>query len=413
MAQSELRTFRSEIAEEWTGKADHTLLGPGFDSFWPQYARGNQDLLVSDGHPYQLLGKGPGDIGGPFVVVRREYQDSSPRVHNRTGTDDDNIYTDNFLGRYFARYEVVNDLQFPPPLFTPPEEAIVQGTTAIANVIPTNPLSGALVALGELRSEGIPSLVGIDTWRSRTLRAREAGSEYLNVQFGWIPLVNDIRAFAHSVIESDEIQRRYEAESGKLLHRRFTFPTSITSEQSVDTDEYLVPGLKVGYWDAIGDLTTIVTKRYEMWFSGAFTYYLPPLGTRERDLAIANKLYGTRLTPEVVWNLTPWSWAADWVTNAGDVIHNISAFSQDGLVMPYAYLMSRNTHKAELAHNGAIMRRHGTPVSAWQTLTTTVKERTKATPFGFGLESSGFSDRQWSILTALGLSRGSRGMKYE
>jgi len=34
------------------------------------------------------------------------------------------------------------------------------------------------------------------------------------------------------------------------------------------------------------------------------------------------------------------------------------------------------------------------------------KERIRASPYGFGRTPGSFSDRQWSILTALGMSNG-------
>lgn len=402
-----------EVACEWRGlPSDPPQTSPAY-SDWLQFSEGEQHLQESYGHPYYLLGKGTGDIGGDFSVVRREYSDGSPKYFNRTVDDDTNPNAYNYQGRYFAVDQDVTTESFPEPLYKSDFELDALGTSAIASVIPTNPISGVLVTLGELKREGIPSLIGANTWRDRTLRAKNAGSEYLNYQFGWLPLVSEIQTFAGTVLRSDEISRQYQAESGKLLHRQYTFPTEITTNRDVETGIAPVPHIKVGYFSSLGDLTRITTQKYESWFSGAFTYYLPPEGTIARSAAVAHKLYGTRLTPDVVWNLTPWSWAVDWFTNVGDVVSNISAFQNDGLVMPYAYIMSRTTHKVEYFLNGAITKYGSRPVNVWQSFTTTVKQRRKATPYGFGLTLGGLSTRQWSIMAALGLTRGTTGMKYE
>jgi hypothetical protein len=135
-----------------------------------------------------------------------------------------------------------------------------------------------------------------------------------------------------------------------------------------------------------------------------------------RQVAIADKLLGARITPEVLWNLTPWSWAVDWFTNVGDVIHNVSRFMNDGLVMHYGYIMRKRSVTREYSHSGGVVRvANGTkPIGILtQKFKTTVKERASATPWGFGLTFGSFTNRQKAIMAALGLTRGSTGMKYE
>jgi hypothetical protein len=149
------------------------------------------------------------------------------------------------------------------------------------------------------------------------------------------------------------------------------------------------------------------------WFSGAFTYYLPGVndfaGKLLREEAEMRHLYGG-LSVDTAWNLFPFSWAADWVTNAGDVIHNVSAFARDGLVMPWGYVMEknelRNYRKVEGAHfdaNRMVDDVFHFPDVVSTTFTATKMRRRKATPFGFGLDVSGFTTRQKSILAAVGI----------
>jgi hypothetical protein len=131
--------------------------------------------------------------------------------------------------------------------------------------------------------------------------------------------------------------------------------------------------------------------------------------TLVRHEAYANKLLGTRITPEVLWNVAPWTWAIDWFTNTGDVIHNISSLGSDGLVLQYGYASDLVRYTADISarvgSNGAgvptgiVLRRHDE-----------VKfiRRVVATPYGFGLDWDGFSPRQIGVLVALGLTRGQR-----
>lgn len=144
------------------------------------------------------------------------------------------------------------------------------------------------------------------------------------------------------------------------------------------------------------------------WFSGAFIYYLdtqsPGKKAWDSDIQRLNKLYGVKITPEVIWNLTPWSWAADWFGNVGDLAHNVGQFAQDGLVMPYGYMMETSTVKATYRMRNVALWGNTIP-DLTQEFTTTVKIRRRATPFGFGLDFDSFSQFQLSILAALGLTK--------
>jgi len=155
------------------------------------------------------------------------------------------------------------------------------------------------------------------------------------------------------------------------------------------------------------DLTVeTVTKR---WFSGAFTYHLPS-GYDSRDgmarkALFAKQVLGVRLTPETLWNLAPWSWAVDWFTNAGDVLHNLSHWQSNGLVMRYGYIMETISVKHTYTYEPPAGYTGGKVVPPL-VLVTTVKTRRKANPFGFGLTWDGLSPLQKAIAVAVGLSRG-------
>lgn len=280
------------------------------------------------------------------------------------------------------------------------------GTSAIARVLPTNPISGLSTALGELRKDGLPSLPG-SSMRDRVDLARRSGNEFLNIEFGWLPLVNDVRKLADAVKRSRQLIDQYIRDSDRQVRRRFT-PQPVTLETSVFTG----PGRgTAGINMPNSTVTRSVTERY--WFSGAFKYHVPvgdDFYSRLRYYeAISNRLYGTRITPEVVWNLAPWSWAVDWFTNAGDVIHNISQLGSDGLVMRYGYAM-RHMVVDELGsgyfdildgsgrHTGLLQLQVG---SEW-------KRRVRANPYGFGIDDTSLSAVQLAILAALGLTRGQR-----
>lgn len=393
----------------WSSGADPT--GPPTQT-WASiqdYVAG--ELLASEGHQVSKLGETGDDIGGNFAVRKRDYSE-----HSTLGGGPLPFHTKPDTEHYYyapkARFEHIaywsnvwpGDWK---PNSTSDSQMDSMGTTAISRIIPTNPLVSAAAFLGEMR-EGLPKL-GIETWSARTAKARSAGGDYLNAEFGWKPLVSDIQKFAYIVKNSDRIISQYEKDAGKLLRRRYDWPFEKSTEVTdYGTGHNPVPWGTGGTQfrpDHVGQLTRTRTTRTKRWLEATFTYYLPPQGSRERDLAIANKLYGVRVTPDVLWQLTPWSWAVDWVTNAGDIASNVSAFMSDGLVMPYAYLMEEIVHTEEWTLTQVGYKSYPGMHAFRQTFTETVKKRRQATPFGFGFELDGLTTRQGAILSALALSR--------
>jgi hypothetical protein len=281
------------------------------------------------------------------------------------------------------------------------------GTSAVAAVLPTNPNSSLATALAELKKDGIPRLPGSSV-RDQVDAARRAGDEYLNIEFGWLPLVRDILSFAHSVKNARVLVDQYVRDSDRQVRRRFE-PAAITS-----TSSYTGNGLCYGQSvNAPG--TSVSRSEYtRLWFSGAFKYHVPVgsdvYSRLRRYEALANHLFGTRITPELLWNIAPWSWAVDWFTNTGDVVHNISQLGSDGLVMHYGYAM-RHMRVTEEVRGRAIPNNGlGSPsgVPLARSIGSEWKQRIRANPYGFGIDDVDLTARQLAILTALGLTRGSR-----
>jgi hypothetical protein len=119
---------------------------------------------------------------------------------------------------------------------------------------------------------------------------------------------------------------------------------------------------------------------------------------------MARQVFGLELTPELVWELSPWSWAVDWFSNVGEVVHNITAFAQNGLVMRYGYVMEHSMIRDTYAFSGETG--FNSPVVVpTLTLVSETKVRRQANPFGFGVDWKGLNPFQLSIAAALGLKK--------
>lgn len=275
------------------------------------------------------------------------------------------------------------------------------GTTAIARSEPTNPAFDAATFLGELREGGLraPGAEALSTLKERTKVAKAAGGEYLNVEFGWKPLVNDLMKLRYAVHNSHQIMTQYRKGSGHQIRRAYNYPSEFDNKQYVGD---MLPNPTELNEFFIGSETSQSFSR--TWFKGSFRYFLPTNDGQMNKFTDfrqkADKLYGLRLTPEVVWNLSPWSWAADWFGTTGDVIHNISALGHDGLVMQYGYMMAEK--KVTITREGRLRTRG---VYCSHVSESTLMQRRPATPYGFGVDLHSLSTKQTAILVALGLSR--------
>jgi hypothetical protein len=280
-----------------------------------------------------------------------------------------------------------------------------RGATLISRCIPTNPVADASSFLGELR-EGLPSIPTKSMFTKPS--SGKAGGEYLNMEFGIKPILSDLKKFRHAHEKSEKILAQLERDSGKNVRRRRSFPVEETVENSTfwgpiigPKDAYIDPYLITG-----GTVTRTVKTKRRIWFSGAFTYYLPEKEGWRKTIAEMDMLYGVIPDAATFYQLTPWSWLADWVANYGDVISNLRSFSEDGLVLRYGYVMCHTTREVTETWQGKVpVQGDYMPLTFSNSYTWETKQRQKATPYGFGLNLDSLSGRQLAILAALGLSQ--------
>lgn len=338
------------------------------------------------------------DGGGPFkmlktsYVVRPSYADTARLRGNWVGVPAESRSGD-----------------FAKPTYKTDVALKASGTTAIARSLPTNPSAQLSTALGEIMKDGLPQLIGSTAFKEQVRTAKKAGNEYLNYEFGWLPIISDLKKLAHAVTHRDEIMYGYKKYSDRQIRRRYLFPVQegsfagsgyLAYAKNLSTDHAYLYDYKTSY-------------KTSTWFSGAFKYHVPMgpsfLSKADYYRQEASKILGLELTPEVVWNLAPWSWALDWFANTGDIIHNITRMGQDGLVMRYGYIMSHSMSDREVYAIGqGPVGQFNRKIAGQQTYyyeKNETKQRLKATPYGFGLTYDGLSNTQKAIVTALGLSR--------
>jgi hypothetical protein len=388
---------------------------PNWREVEPQIVNMGAQVTESEGH--RMIRKGLYDGGGPFYTVRLERNFPTRHIEYEAA---DNSYFVGDVGTPLPESTLPSDLYaMTPRKFKSNDmsDLIPLGTIAIAQCAPTNPNANLGTSLAEMYREGVPSIPGMQAWKRRTEIVKAAASEFLNAEFGWLPLVSDVKDTASSIRHMRDILKQYQRDAGKNVRRSFAFPI----EESEDTNElvmapstiiYGATGYPAGLSEKFGSMkvTQTIRKRSRKWFDGCFTYGLPDQSDSwsgiERIAAEADKLFGTDITPDVLWELTPWSWAVDWFTNTGDVIHNVTNFAEQGLVMRYGYMMEEysvnveHTFTPDASENANGFRRF--PTSSYSLVS---KRRVPANPFGFGLTEADLSPTQIAIAVAVGITQ--------
>jgi hypothetical protein len=290
------------------------------------------------------------------------------------------------------------------------------GTEFLAKTRPTKAAANVAQALIETIRD-VPKIPfnAIDQARQATQLLRTGSDEYLNIVFGWQPLVSDVLKTCRAIVYSDKILQQYRRDSGRQVRRRAEIPVIETGLQaSTDTTYMAFPpngyfGGNLWYGSTGYGHTSVIEESSEKyWFSGAFSYLLSGDDSVYEKSAqyaqLANKLLGIRLDATVLWELVPWSWLADWFTDIGSFVSLNNDMNQDNLVVRYGYLMRTSVYTRVSTQTG--LRTFYDPVPTASTYYKLVqKERVRATPYGFGFDLTTLSAGQIAILASLGLTK--------
>ncbi len=357
--------------------------------------------------------------GGNFEVLKRTYLESSsyplgkPLVLTASNGPEGRL---ELPRSQRAAYPAITNSVFPVPARSTEAQLKALGRLAISRTTPTSSEVDLSTTIGELITEGLPSMIGLSKYSGGTDGPlNKAARENLNYQFGVKPLINDLQKAVDAYRRSKQIWDRYVANAGKVLKRRYDFLPTLTVTRTTDTSNPAPYGNRFLYTGNSHPREIVTTVRKNQWFIGHYTYAIPP-SPFARNSSRWDKLYGVVPDIETVWNLAPWSWALDWVGDFGTSVSNMSAFQKDGLVLLSGYMMEYTSTKVEI-YLGPVRYApaSGQPLpqlaNQWysQTFLAERKRRVVASPYGFDLSWDGFTPQQVSILLSLGITKGRRG----
>lgn len=430
MAQGRTR-HRSTLDIDATGRTFYSLSGGSGPVNTFHYRKLGSESMTDQKNGWPYATRYMQDVGGLMIQVKRHWSYSGEA--NLSSRSEQNP-------RYFrqgALFPIHPDLADPPPHQPADSNTMIGlGTAGFKKTIPTKPMSSAAEFVGEMRQlpsanlgmlipgmkpGGIPKFKAVPqlgpnfapdlqrmAHKAAQFRklAKNGGGAYLNVQFGWLPFIRGISDMMETHGKAAKIAQQFGRDNGKIVRRR----TSLGSTQDVTRTRgnagLPVPAGATPIWAQQGWLYTETTLTTRSWFSASYTYFVPGLSEYPQahlaaGEAIRNKLYGTRITPELLWNLSPWTWLADYGGNIGPILSNLSRFSSDNLVCHHAYAMretvaERVWYRDAKAYNGN--------AACFLKCRTVTKQRARGNPYGFSADWSP-SGKQSAILAALAASR--------
>jgi len=234
----------------------------------------------------------------------------------------------------------------------------------------------------------------------KATKANRFAGEYLGVQFGWLPVIEDLHKLInfqkYAIKRAEELTKLY---SGKGLRRRLKFSDDTAmADFSVQTATYA---------NAIVTLNCSVLVKRKSWATIHWKPTAPP-PYHPGDLglnSLAERLV-LGATPEAmingIWKVIPWTWLIGWFTNFGKytlanswtvpATHTGGSFMSqaDAYVFPRS-ISAAGSNETKLSHAGVAIR--------------TLKTRIVSTSVVAGVNMPMLDMFRLSILSALFVQR--------
>lgn len=300
------------------------------------------------------------------------------------------------------------------------------GPEAWAKSAPRIEMAGGFVALAESRD--IPRMLkqtaeGFhDTWKAMgghitkpDMAPKKAADQFLNLQFGWMPFLSDVKKLANAFDNTASYMSRMSHGNDKWKVYRRTLVDDFESNlihrgsewKVIPFGNFFESHLTSGQpptWEVWEEKSTLITSsgRFK-WFNPIFDLTDPGYSNPMNGVLRQMTMYGVRISPSNVWRATPWTWLVDWGANVGRNIDRLNEYLLDGVVSQYLYVMA---HSIRTLHYKQTIPFVTGPLTLEFTRIIDVKQRQAAgSPYGFDSPWENLSPMRLAILGALGLSR--------
>lgn len=280
-------------------------------------------------------------------------------------------------------------------------------SSAYADAALASPSMGWGETVVELLTGNVPRLLA--SLQRRMIQGRlldprgigkDLGSEYLNAQFGILPIMRDIRAL---ILHLSTLQNGL---YGSYRRSRKSPLMTASYRTTLDISCQLPHGYSGTATRSEGDARILYDERITMKLVRA-----QPTIASNTFLGQASEIFQAMgfTNPSLGWQVIPWSWLIDWVTNIGASIENAAYYSAQSGSSPstYSYVTSKRitTHTQYARPRRQSGNYYYDAPGGTVTGVVTRLTRSKGSPFGFDFSLPSLSSGQWAILVALGLAK--------
>jgi hypothetical protein len=265
--------------------------------------------------------------------------------------------------------------------------------------------------------------------RGESLRAlmdpSDLADHFLNHNFGWVPFLGDLANMYNAYQRSHEFISELVRTNGSWERKRAVLQSDTTQRPigrryslGVEPSGFFIQGMcdtRVvdgipckGYFD----VTEVVETK--VWANGLFKFYRPEydmnldyndsyIGALQRLMT----LYGVRISPTLLYKITPWSWTVDWFSGFGKYIERLDDFTVDGIVSKQLCIMAQTRrYVTKTCH---VFFQSGDRTFNFRRYFESKVRKVADCPYGFDQTWNNLSLRQWAILGAIGISRTNTG----
>jgi len=261
----------------------------------------------------------------------------------------------------------------------------------------------------------------------------EAAGSYLNWLFGVSPTISDLQSMAEVVQKWDTHLRSYVAMEKRRIRRSLSQKLGDNSDSGVTSGKFgystsspiacgpmtgqvgkLLPGSPFSLTDQLrANITWSCYVTTSLRQFSTFEYFIPRphdlMGRLDKYRQLAESVIGGGLTESTAYDLTPWTWLANWFVDVGGLIRyqqsvadnqvvasscGFSVYEEGRGMMHFSDLTSDNP--GQTVASGL---RSGPATFEWKR-----HIRRGSSPYSIG-PTWDLSQQQWAILGALGLSR--------
>jgi len=260
---------------------------------------------------------------------------------------------------------------------------------------------------------------------SAVMTPESAADHFLNHNFGWVPFLSDLSKLYDTHMRAHELISEISRTNGQWIRKRAVLKSEaiqrhIGRRYSAGIEPFgfniqgmcndmVVDGITC---KAYFDITEVVETR--VWATGLFTFYRPEfdmnldynegyIGGIQRLMS----LYGMRISPTLIYKVTPWTWLNDWFTGFGKYVERLDDFTVDGIVSKNLCIMAQT--RRYVTKTSIVNFTSGRRTFQWRRELSSKVRKVADSPYGFDLSYNNLSVRQLAILSAIGITRSPTG----